>query len=115
MIFCVLDDPNHLDPVLEAWHALGIGGVTIAETTGLRRKRQQFIPMRYVFGTQEPVKGNVSLWAIVEDESMIRRCLEGVERVVGDLDAPNTGVFAAWPLSFTKGADGVQPHRGESG
>jgi len=112
MVFCVLDDPDHLDQVLEAWQENGIGGVTIAETTGLRRKRRQYVPMRYVFGTQEPVKGNMTLLAIVDDEAAVQRCLDEVEKVVGDLNEPNTGVFTSWPLFLTKGAGGRASNSG---
>jgi len=34
---------------------------------------------------------------------MIEACLQATESVVGELSNPNTGIFAAWPISFAKG------------
>ncbi len=34
---------------------------------------------------------------------MVEACLAATEKIVGDLDKPDTGVFSAWPLTFTKG------------
>jgi hypothetical protein len=39
----------------------------------------------------------------VSNESLVYACVSAIEKVVGDLDEPNTGVIAAWPLSFVKG------------
>lgn len=60
--------------------------------------------MRYAYGDSSLEEtGNLTLWSVVEDEQKARDCLESVERIVGDLDQPNTGIFSAWPLTITKG------------
>ncbi len=104
MLWFVLDDPNRLDEVLDAWSALGVNGVTIVESTGIQRRRQR-LPMRYRL---EPAMsgaevGHYTLMAIVPDETWAHHCLAAVEALVGDLDLPHTGVFAAWPLALSKG------------
>ena len=50
MVMFVLDDPDLLDRVLEAWEAAGATGVTIVESTGIRRRRGVHVPARYAFG-----------------------------------------------------------------
>jgi hypothetical protein len=47
--------------------------------------------------------GNYTLFTIVSDEVLVQKCLTAVEGVVGDLDGPDTGVLAAWPLAVVKG------------
>lgn len=103
MIFFVLDDPEHLHEILEAWERVGVRGVTVIESTGLHRIRRQFIPMRYVSSLTNQEESHLTLFAIVDKESQIQACLHAAEQVVGDLDGPNTGVLAAWPLSLVKG------------
>ena len=104
MIMFVLDDPTVLDQILDAWTDIGLSGATIIESTGLHRRRLKLIPMRYTYGnTLLEEKGNTTLLLIVENEGKIQACLQAIEKIVGDLDKPNTGVFSAWPLSFTKG------------
>ncbi len=112
MVMLVLDNPDHLDDVLDNWHAIGIHGATIVESTGLQRRlsKRQTIPMRYTF---PPVagpwlEGNLTIFAIVLDSIEARKCLEAVEKVTGNLDDPNTGVFAAWPLAEVKGVPGLR-------
>ncbi len=60
--------------------------------------------MRYLFqtGGREEV-GHLTLFAIVETQEQVNACLQATESVTGDLDGPNTDVFAAWPLTTVKG------------
>jgi len=104
MIMFVLDDNSHLDQILDALSDLGLSGATIIESTGLYRRQLKRVPMRYAYG-DSPLeeKGNTTLFVIVEGEQRVQLCLQAIEQVVGDLDAPNTGVFSAWPLTITKG------------
>jgi hypothetical protein len=107
MIMFVLDDSYLLDQVLEAWSDIGISGATIIESTGLFRHQKNLIPMRYTYGdTTSDDNGDITLFAIVPDKKAVNKCLQTAEKVVGDLDNPNTGVFTAWPLAITKGVPG---------
>lgn len=104
MTLFILDDPAKLDAVLKALIKGGIHGATIIESTGLFRHQRKSIPMRYLYGSpQADEKENLALFALVNDEETAKKCLKLVESVVGDLNEPNTGIFAAWPLSMTKG------------
>jgi nitrogen regulatory protein PII len=106
MVMFVLDDPNSLDKILDTWHEIGIGGTTIFDTTGFFRQRSKRlnIPMRYNLPrVTTSVENHFTLMAIVPSEEIVNRCLVETEKIVGDLDQPNTGVFSAWPLSLSKG------------
>lgn len=104
MIMFVLDNPDRLDQVLHAWMECEVSGATIIESTGAYRQLAKHVPMRYAYGeniTQEV--GNFTLFAVVENEKKIQDCLAAAEKVVGNLDDANTGVFTAWPLIVVKG------------
>lgn len=108
MVMLVLDVADRLDAVLDAWNAVGVRGATIAETTGVHRRRAKRgrVAAPYAIGSRGPAgqeQGNYTLWTIVPDEETMQRCLAEAEKVVGDLDGPNTGVLAAWPLTLVKG------------
>jgi hypothetical protein len=104
MALLILDDPSLLEDVLKAWMKGGIRGATIMESTGLYRLTRKLIPMRYLYTSREASeKENVTLIAIVDDQAMAEKCLALTESIIGDLDQPNTGIFAAWPLSLVKG------------
>lgn len=105
MILCVVDDPHKATNVMKAWRLAGIPGTTAIESTGLHRvSKTHDIPMPFLLGGEESERGNITLLAVVVDETMIQRCLEAAESIVGDFNNPNSGIFTAWPLIFTKGA-----------
>lgn len=104
MIMFILDDPGQLDALLETWEKVGIRGATIIESTGIHRRLKVILPMRYVFQTPDNIEENhYTLFAMVESEALVQACLQATEQLVGDLDEPNTGIFAAWPLTVVKG------------
>ena len=113
MVLCVIDDPGKVDRVLEALEAGGIRGATILESSGLHRKRQKRIPMPYLYVDpgQEEVD-NVTIFTVVEDKAVAEKYLSIIESVLGNMDQPNTGIFAAWQLDMVKGITHHTPVEG---
>jgi nitrogen regulatory protein PII len=107
MVMFVLDDPNQLDKVLDAWRAVGVSGVTIMESTGFHRRRAYVLGARHLLSTsllaERIEEGHYTLFAVVPDLQAAEQCLTATERVVGDLDGQSTGIFAAWEVALTKG------------
>lgn len=111
MVMFVLDNPQYLEAVLDAWRAVGVTGVTIIESSGMNRAHlRRPLGARYVFGALNEASRvkmeHYTLFAIVPDEAMVRACLEAAEHIVGDLNGPNNGVLASWELSLVKGVPG---------
>jgi hypothetical protein len=48
-------------------------------------------------------QGHITLFVIVETKKMVHDCLRATQEIVTDLDGPNKGVFAAWPLAAVRG------------
>lgn len=108
MVMFVLDDPDTLDKVLEAWDAIQVSGVTIIESTGInRRAKARQVGAPFMAGINRmmgsAMEGHYTLFTIVKGEQMVDACIRAAESVVGDLDQPNSGVLAAWPLTNVKG------------
>jgi hypothetical protein len=108
MIMFVLDNPDYLDEVLDAWDEIGVTGVTIVESTGISRHRQaKMVGTPLMAGINRIMhsneEGHLTLFSIVKGELKVRQCIEAVEKIVGNLLDPNTGVMAAWPLTIVKG------------
>ena len=114
MIMLVIDDPNLVDEVLDAWQAVGVDGATIVESTGLHRRRATTLGARYSFGFPRVVErveeGHYTLFAVVDNEPIVNACLTSAENVLGDLDLPQTGLFAAWPLAVCKGFEKTEKY-----
>lgn len=112
MIMLVLDDPTKLEAVLAAWEEAGIRGATIVESTGIQRLKQKQIPMRYVFSAPGfTEQGHLTLFVIVPTRKLVNDCLRATQEIVTDLDGPNTGVFAAWPLAAVRGVPARKARR----
>ncbi len=107
MVMYVLDDPDLLDAVLDAWEAAGVGGVTILESTGVQRHRAsgRRPALHLPFGQipLHPLRESYTLLSVVDDRALVERCLAATEALVGDLSGPNTGIFASWPLEVVCG------------
>ena len=108
MVMFVLDDPDMLDKVLDAWNEIQVSGVTIVESTGInRRAKARQVGAPFMAGINRMMgsvmEGHYTLFAIVKGEQMVSSCIAAAESVVGDLNQPNSGVLAAWPLSNVKG------------
>lgn len=117
MVMFVLDDPNRLDEVLDAWDSIGVSGVTILESTGInRRRRARQVGSMFMAGINRLMssdqESHYTLFTMVSDRATVQRCIEAAEKIVGDLASPNSGVLASWQLDLVKG---VPPDSSNSG
>jgi len=108
LVMFILDNPELLDRVLDAWDAIGVSGVTIIESTGInRRKAARMVGAPFMAGINRLLtssqENHFTLFTIVKGEPMVRECIRTVEEVVGNLNEPNTGALASWPLSLVAG------------
>lgn len=108
LLMMVLDDTSRLNNVLHGWEEAGVRGVTILESTGLARTLERH-PARgalagfgSVFGSGRV--GHNTLFAVIDDIQVAGLVAERVQRILGDLNQPDTGilfvvpVLAAWGL-----------------
>lgn len=110
MILFVLHDPDNLDAVLNAWDEAGVSGITILPSTGLARFREKgawrddlpLIPSLEDFH-EHTERLNRTLMTIVKGDEMVARVVAATEKVIGDLDLPNTGIMAVLPVANAYG------------
>lgn len=114
MILLVLDDTDQCLPLLEAWEALGVGGITILESTGLGRIRKlgirddiPFMPSlsRLLQGREERHR---TLFTVVEGEEMVNKIIQVTETIIGNLEEPDNGILFVLPVSRVVGLKGGQ-------
>lgn len=110
LILFVLHDPDYLDDVLTAWEDSGVGGITILPSTGLARLRHRpglredapLMPNLDYFKEHAQAL-NRTLFTIVDSDEMVDRVVAATERVVGNLEHPNTGILSVIPLERVYG------------
>jgi nitrogen regulatory protein PII len=114
MVLLILDDTNQCTPILEAWEAQGVGGVTILESTGLGRVRELSIrddmplmpSLSRLLQTRE--ERHRTLFTVVETEEMVDNIIAATEAIIGDMEDPHNGVIFVLPVSRVAGLFGGQ-------
>lgn len=106
MVLLVLDDVNHCSPVLDAWEAAGVSGITILDSTGLGRVRAA-----NSFRDDFPLMPSISnlmksreerhrtMFTVVESDDMVDKLISITQKITGDLQSPNQGVLFVLPVS----------------
>jgi len=110
LVVLVLDDPGQCPDVLRAWDCAGVSGVTILESTGLRRLQNviwddlPLVPaMRDLLGTRE--LHHRTLFTIVRDEETVDRVIAATQEVTGDLNLHHTGILFVVPVTRVLGLE----------
>lgn len=119
MILFVLNDPDRLEDVLQAWEQAGVSGITVLPSTGLGRIRQKeglrddmpLIPgVEDFYHHQSDI--SQTLFTIVDEEALMKKVVEVTEMLVGDLDLPGNGILVVLP---TVSVHGLIKYRKETG
>lgn len=114
MVLLVLDDLDLVHDMLNAWDKAGAPGVTILESTGLGRVRQEGIRddmplMPSLSSLMRPrEERHRTLFTVVESEELVDAIVEATRSLVGDLNQPNNGVLFVLPVSRVLGIKGAR-------
>lgn len=114
MILLIVDNPDQCPSVLDAWEALGVGGITILESTGLGRLRRAGIrddlplmpSLSYLLKGRE--ERHRTLFTVVEGDDRVDQIIETTQAILGDLNEANIGVLFVLPVSRVVGLQGGQ-------
>ena len=114
MVMVVMPDLGKFHDVLDAWERCGVSGVTILESLGMHKFRQMnagrddlpLIPsLRSLMESEE--YHHRTAFTVLDDDFDLDRLVEATQRVVGDFDAPNSGLMLVVPVAR---AWGLRPH-----
>lgn len=106
LILFVLHDAEKLQEVLAAWESCGVSGATVLFNTGIGRIRDHeglrddlpLMPSISDFFSHPDHHGR-TIFSITDDDSLIPALVEATAQVVGDLNAPGSGILAVLPVS----------------
>jgi len=104
-ILYVLNDPDLLDPMINAWEEAGVKGITVLASTGMARLRErgalrEDLPLIPSLDDiiEQYQDTNRTLFTIVQTQEVVHAVVHATEKIVGDLDAPNTGILVVLPV-----------------
>ena len=105
LLVLVLDNPELLRDLLQAWQDVGVPGATVLDSTGLCRVQDMFgrddlplLPSLHELDEQENA-AHRTLFTVLDDETLVDKIIAATERVVGDLSQPHTGILFVMPVS----------------
>jgi len=109
LVVLILPDMEQGAKVLEAWDAVGVGGITVLNSTGLgrlrRRSRRDDIPLMPSLADflHSPEHHHQTFLSVVGSEEILQRVLAVTQEVLGDMSRPDSGVIFAVPVSHAIG------------
>lgn len=107
MIILVIDEVENFPAVMEVWERVGCQGITVHQTTGLGRvmRHRDDLPLipslRSLFESNE--ESHRTIWTVVPDDFDVDRLFDETEKIVGELDAPDTGIMFVVPVTKVRG------------
>ena len=111
LILFVLDNPDKLEDLLNAWEETGTGGATVLVSTGMNRM------LNHGFRDDIPLMPGLddfykriedyhrTLFTIVKDDATLQKIVDATQRVVGNLNNPNTGILVVLPTAQVYGLE----------
>lgn len=109
LVVYVLSKPDLLQPLLTTLANAGIKGATILDSTGMGRELMDNDEVS-IFGSLRQILSNNSaqtktLLFVTPDDGM-PKIVSIVERVVGRLEGPDSGIIFSVPIDAVKGLKG---------
>lgn len=111
-ILFVLNDPDLVKPLLEAWEEAGVTGVTIMHSSGLGRVHMHaglrddlpLIPSLEALMKHEEFFSR-TLFTVIDGKEVVDRVVTATERIVGNLTRPKTGLLLVLPVLEAYGVE----------
>lgn len=108
MLIIVLNKTELLNDIMETLLDAGVRGATVIESSGMGRTLCAKVPIfggiRHLFDDCRP--NNHTIFSVINDEIILRRAINDVKAVIGDIDEPGSGFLFVVPV---KDAEGFAP------
>ena len=100
LLVVVIDDEEHLQPILDAFYEEDVGGATVLDSMGMGHVMAEHISIfaRFADLTRDSEMKNKTVFTVVENEEKLNRAIAVVEEVLGDMEKPETGMWFVVPV-----------------
>lgn len=105
LLVFIVNDENYLEEILEAYVEAGISRATILDSEGMGRFLSYEVPL--FAGFKDFMKGNKpynkTILSVIEDEALLDQLVPLVEKTIGSLEQPGTGLMFTLPVDWARG------------
>jgi len=105
LIIVFLHNPDLLEELMEAWDQEGVNGATILFSVGMGQFLEKLglrddIPLIPSLGDfyESSEKLSRTIFATIKEEELIDKIVTATQRVMGDLNMPETGMLLVLPV-----------------
>ena len=104
LLIAVIFNPAKVFDILDEFYQVGIMGSTVLDSIGMAHIMAHHVPYfsRFADLDEDPGQNKTILIAIESDEELAK-AIAAIERIVGDLEKPDTGVVMTLPIEYHKG------------
>jgi len=104
LLIVILNKVEKLEEVLEGYLEIGISGATVIDTVGMGHILSEEVPifagLRFIFAGAKP--HNKTILSVIKDEKE-RAAINLLEKILGDLNQPGTGIVFSIPIDTVEG------------
>ncbi len=116
LLVVILYQPNQMPNLLEAWHKIGVPGVTIIHSAGGHRtqswlQKVGLSAINDLFDTNE-VRSK-TLMSVIDDDVLLEKAVRAAEEVIEGFWDENKGLLFVVPVNFVEGLRHPEPAAGE--
>lgn len=109
VLFIVLNEPDHLEDLLEKFIEIGVKGATILDSQGMgfamnhsgHGNEPFFGKIRSIIDNSRPY--NKTIFTVIEDEETLEKAISVAKEVFGDVYKPGLGMMFTMPVNHIYG------------
>ncbi len=108
LLIAIIYNPANVFYILDEFYQEGIKGSTVLDSMGMAHIMAHHVPFFSKFAEEGHEPGqNKTIFVLIQSDEELKKVIGAIERIVGDLEKPDTGVVMTVPVEFCKGASKI--------
>ena len=106
LMIAIINNPDHVMDIMDEFYKINIKGSTVMDSVGMAHLMAHHVPFFARFAELGGEPGhNKTIFTVVHSDDCLERAVRAIEKIVGDLNKPDSGVVLTIPVDFCKGMD----------
>lgn len=104
LLIAIINNPDNVIDILDEFFKVDIKGSTVMDSQGMAHMIADHVPFfsRFAEFGQDPAK-NKTIFVVIHSKECLEKAIGAIEKIVGDLNKPDTGIVMTLPIDFIKG------------
>jgi len=103
LLVAIISKPGQVPDILDEFLEIGVHA-TVIDSTGMVRLLAPHVPFFSRFAEfGRDVAHNKTIFTVIPTDELVNKAVDSIERIVGNLDEPDTGLVFTLPVDFCKG------------